>query len=200
MGALTRAILVVLLILIPSLFLPSPQLASPELLLLLSIIAAILPFIEYAAIYPSLIEFRDAPPINRIRFISLMTTVVLLTFFTNHAFMPTNLTALVAHLGGLIGDFLDIPYSPVRLVILLLPDNAAPAEYETLRAAAGIAYTISVVTVLAFFFVVKVLGWPAGAGAFNVWTNLPLFDPTSGGDVVARLQRDANVNPILGFL
>ena len=30
--------------------------------------------------------------------------------------------------------------------------------------------------------------------------NLPLFDPTSGGDVLERLQRDARINIALGFL
>ena len=27
-------------------------------------------------------------------------------------------------------------------------------------------------------------------GSFNVWINLPTFDPTTGGDVVERLERD----------
>ena len=42
--------------------------------------------------------------------------------------------------------------------------------------------------------------WPSRGRAFNVWTNLPTFDPTTGGDVVMRLQRDARVNIALGFL
>ncbi|MFZ1725842.1 MAG: hypothetical protein WAU13_04190, partial [Albidovulum sp.] len=33
-----------------------------------------------------------------------------------------------------------------------------------------------------------------------VWINLPTFDPTTGGDVVDRLQRDARFNIALGFL
>ncbi|TMV58220.1 hypothetical protein FGG78_36570, partial [Thioclava sp. BHET1] len=41
---------------------------------------------------------------------------------------------------------------------------------------------------------------PAANGTFNVWVNLPTFDPSSGGDVVSRLERDARVNLILGFL
>jgi hypothetical protein len=199
-GALTRALLVAVLIVTPSLFLPSDYLKSPELILLLSLIAGLLTFIEYASSYPSLVEFRDAPPLNRIRYISLLLTVVMLTLFVNHGTVQTNLTTLVAHLGILIGDLLDFAYSPVRLVVLLLPDNAPRAEYDALRAATGIAYLISILSVLIFLFLVKVMNWPASAGAFNVWTNLPLFDPTAGGDVVYRLNRDAGVNMILGFL
>ena len=36
--------------------------------------------------------------------------------------------------------------------------------------------------------------------AFNVWVNLPLFDPTAGGDVLQRLRRDARFNIAFGFL
>jgi hypothetical protein len=42
--------------------------------------------------------------------------------------------------------------------------------------------------------------WPGRDSAFNVWLNLPTFDPTAGGDVVDRLERDARVNIALGFL
>ena len=44
------------------------------------------------------------------------------------------------------------------------------------------------------------LNWPIRKGAFNFWVNLPLFDPTAGGDVLRRLKRDAHVNIALGFL
>ena len=46
----------------------------------------------------------------------------------------------------------------------------------------------------------RILGWPSRMGSFNVWINLPTFDPTTGGDVVERLERDARFNIALGFL
>lgn len=52
----------------------------------------------------------------------------------------------------------------------------------------------------AFLILVRAMNWPARKGAFNVWVNLPLFDPTAGGDVIYRLQRDARINIALGFL
>lgn len=51
-----------------------------------------------------------------------------------------------------------------------------------------------------FVFLIRVLGWPTRNRVFNVWVNLPLFDPTTGGDVLDRLQRDARINIALGFL
>ncbi|MBO6776015.1 MAG: hypothetical protein JJ897_11010, partial [Marinibacterium sp.] len=46
-----------------------------ELAALLAIIAATATFIEYRSAYPSFVEFRDAPPINRLRFISVLAMV-----------------------------------------------------------------------------------------------------------------------------
>jgi hypothetical protein len=42
--------------------------------------------------------------------------------------------------------------------------------------------------------------WPTRGNVFNVWVNLPTFDPTSGPDIVARLERDGRINIALGFL
>jgi hypothetical protein len=62
------------------------------------------------------------------------------------------------------------------------------------------AYLISLVGLSIFVILLKANEWPTRWGAFNVWVNLPTFDPTTGGDVVARLDRDARVNIALGFV
>jgi hypothetical protein len=48
--------------------------------------------------------------------------------------------------------------------------------------------------------VLRLQDWPTRNGSFNVWVNLPTFDPNAGGDVVARLERDARANLAFGFL
>ncbi len=53
---------------------------------------------------------------------------------------------------------------------------------------------------LIFAALVRMHDWPVRRSAFNVWINLPLFDPTAGGDVICRLKRDARFNVALGFL
>ena len=62
------------------------------------------------------------------------------------------------------------------------------------------AYLISLVTLAIFLIVLRLRNWPLANGSFNVWVNLPTFDPTAGGDVVERLERDARFNIALGFL
>lgn len=189
-----------LVVAIPSLLLPAVSSAAPEIVTLLALLAALLTFAEYNSTYPSIVEFRCAPPLNRLRYAAVLAMVLALALIAKNRVEPTNLTALVAGLGGLIGDWSDFPYSPVRLVVLMLPRNAAAETVEAVRIAAGVTYVIALLTVAAFLFAVRVLGWPVANGSFNVWTNLPLFDPTAGGDVVHRLQRDGQVNIVLGFL
>lgn len=189
-----------MLVATPAMLLPGVTNTTMEMGALLALLAAMLTFVEYNSHFPSFVEFRDAPPLNRIRFVALFSTVLILTLITKHDFQPTNITALFAGFGAMIGAGLDFPYSPVRLVVLMVPADTSAQVIDMLRIAAGVSYVIGLVTVASFLFAVRIMGWPTGNGAFNVWVNLPLFDPTTGGDVVYRLQRDGRINIILGVL
>ncbi len=199
-GAVVRAMLVVLLIATPSLLLPGVSADGKQIVALVAIFGAALTIFEYASAYPGLVEFRDAPPFNRIRFISLFITVFLLSVIARGNYEPTALTQFVQAIGGLIGYAIDFPYSPVRLVVLMLPENTAYEQVVLVRTAAGMAYLISLLTLAIFLIVLRLQDWPARNGKFNVWINLPTFDPTTGKDVVRRLGRDARFNIALGFL
>ncbi len=199
-GAVVRAILVVLLIATPSVLLPGVSADGKQIVALVAIFGAALTIFEYASSYPGLIEFRDAPPFNRIRFLSLFSTVFLLSLITRGNFEPTTLTQFVQAVGGLIGYAIDFPYSPVRLVVLMLPENTSAAQIVLVRTTAGMSYLISLLTLAIFLIVLRLQNWPSVNGSFNVWVNLPTFDPTAGKDVVSRLERDARINIALGFL
>lgn len=199
-GALVRAFLIIVLIALPSLLLPGTSSDAAQIVALVAIFGAALTIVEYASDYPGLVEFRDAPPFNRIRFMSLFITVLLLTVIARGQVAPTTLTLFVEAVGALIGQAIDFPYSPVRLVVLMLPPDASVAQIDLVRTSAGLAYLISLLTLAIFLIIQRVRGWPLRTGSFNVWVNLPTFDPTAGGDVVERLERDARVNIALGFV
>ena len=198
--ALFRAVLVAVLVALPALALPRASDDGPQIVVLISIIIALLVFLEYNSAYPSFVEFRYAPPINRLRFGALFLTVAVLSAVCADENATSTIGAIAASLAGLIAGFLDIPFSPVRLIGLILPADAPATLAETLRIAAGFAYFVSLCIVGLFFLLVHVAGWPARHGAFNVWINLPLFDPTAGSDVVTRLRRHGLINLVLGFL
>lgn len=195
-----RAILVALVILTPALLLPHGQAHHSQIVVLIALLAALLTFIEYSAHFPSIVEFRDAPPFNRLRFLMLFAMVFLLTAIVRGASEPTLITSGLISIGTLIGHAIDVPFSPVRLVVLMLPEGTGPDLIASVRTASGISYIISLVALILFVLMMRVAGWPGRNRVFNVWVNLPLFDPTAGGDVLERLKRDARLNVALGFL
>ena len=199
-GALVRAVLIMVLVATPSLLLADVGTDAKQMVALIALFIGALTLVEYAATYPSLIEFRHAPPFNRIRYLSLFLTVFVLALIARPEIEPSQLTQLIAALGRVIGELIDFPYSPVRLVVLTVSADLPPAHLELVRTAAGISYLVSLVMLAIFVLIIRAGHWPARGTSFNVWLNLPTFDPTVGGDVARRLDRDARVNIALGFL
>ena len=199
-GAAFRAVLVILLITTPSIGLTGTSADTAQIVALVSIVSAIFVFVEYKAASPSLIEFRDAPPFNRVRFLGLFATVFALTVIAKGATDPTHFTGLFISVGGNLADVMDFPYSPVRLVVLMLPAEASQTLIDKVRTAAGLSYLTSLLSLAVFIIALRLNNWPNQRGGFNVWVNLPTFDPTAGGDIVERMERDGQFNLILGFL
>lgn len=199
-SAITRAVLVAFLIALPALLVPNVSADASQVMMLIALFSAVLVFIEYYATYPSIIEFRYAPPFNRLRYVAVLITVFTIASIFRHATEPNALNGLLKAVAALAGNMLDFPYSPVRLVMVTMPVDASLAQIDFVRMAAGSAYLFSLISLMVFFFMVRVLDWPARNGAFNVWINLPLFDPTVGGDVLPRLTRDGRLNIALGIM
>ena len=199
-AAIVRAILVVMLVVMPYALLPGGGSDNTQIILLVAIFGALFTIVEYSSSSPSLVEFRDAPPFNRVRFSALFATVLCLSVIFRGGDEPSMITASFQNSGTQIGAAIDFPYSPVRLMVLMLPNGTDPLVIQRLRDAAGLSYLISVFSVIWFVILLRLYRWPRRDGAFNVWVNLPTFDPTAGGDVVKRLQRDGRINIVLGFL
>jgi len=199
-GALARAALVVMLIVMPYALLPSTGNDNTQIITLVAIFGALFTIVEYSSNSPSLVEFRDAPPFNRVRFSALFATVLCLSVIFRGEDAPSTVSQFFQNSGSQIGETIDFPYSPVRLMVLMMPDGTDPAVLARLRDAAGLSYLVSVFSVIWFIVLLRLYRWPRRTGTFNVWINLPTFDPTAGGDVVKRLVRDGRINIILGFL
>lgn len=199
-GALARAAFVVLLIVMPSALLPGGPSDNGLVVTLVALFGALFTLVEYTAASPSIVEFRSAPPFNRVRFSALFITIFLLTLVYQDTTNASDLSRLMKYAVSSIGASTDFPFSPVRLMLLMMPENSTPQQLSDLRAAAGLSYLISLTSIVVFVALLRLRRWPRRTGTFNVWINLPTFDPTAGGDVVERLNRDSQVNIILGFL
>ncbi|RYH04619.1 hypothetical protein EU805_02605 [Salipiger sp. IMCC34102] len=183
----------------PTLLLPAQGGSASSVVVLVAIFAAIFTVVEYTVDSPSFIEFRSAPPFNRLRFAALFVTVLTISLTMSDA-DGSALVSLVEAAAFRIGDSLDFPFSPVRLILLMMAPSTTPETLAVLRAAAGVAYFMSILATMFFIVLLRWNRWPRRNDSFNVWINLPMFDPTGGGDVVARLSRDGQVNLVLGYL
>ena len=90
-GALIRSVLVAIIVATPSLIVPDPTGGSSEVIALVALCFGVFVFIEYVSSYPSLLEFRDAPPFNRLRFASMAVTVLLVSIICRGVMLPTYL-------------------------------------------------------------------------------------------------------------
>lgn len=199
-GAIARGFLVAVLIALPSLILPSITSDAAQAVALVAIAVAVLTMFEYGSSYPCLYEFRDAAPFNRIRYGALFAMVLVLSLIARGATDPNSLTTFLEIVGHVVGKAMDFQYSPVRLVVLMLPEETSVRHLILVRSAAGIAHLIALISLAVFIVAIRRKKWPLQNGNFNVWINLPTFDPTAGGDVVARLERDGRLNILLGFI
>lgn len=202
-GACLRASLVAAMVLAPSLLLAGTQAESQagaaEAVLLVAFFAGLLVLMEYASRAPSLIEFRDAAPINRIRFATLAATVLAIAIACGGGDDGAPLARLAFAVGDLLGHAMDFPGSPVHLVLWLASDGTDPDGLRLVRVAAGLAYLGALVGVTVFAIVVRARAWPAAGVPFNLYVNLPRFGHREGGDIVRRLRRDGSVDLAIGL-
>lgn len=197
-GAASRGLLVAFLVATPSLILPTVPADTAQIVAFVAIACAVLTTIEYGSSYPCLFEFREAAPFNRIRYSSTLLTVALVSLVVRHNGAPTGFSAFATSIGYVVGGLFDFPYSPLRLALPMTEGAEAQQAFHAARAAMGLAALVYG-GFLALFVVELHRGrWPR-AGSFNVWINLPTFDPTRGGDVVSRLDRDGKFNIFLGL-
>lgn len=190
----------IILIILPTTMLPSSSGDAVVVVMIVGLFAGLFTVAEYASESPSLIEFRDAPPYNRVRFIAIFCSVYLLSLLFQGNPGNSMLVDVLGELAMRIGYSVDFPYSPVRLMLVMMPDDTPPATLDALRTAAGLCYFVSLLSLAVFVSMLRSRLWPRRTQTFNFWVNLPTFDPTVGGDVVDRLNRDSAVNLILGFL
>lgn len=199
-GAVARSFLVVLLAIFPAIVIPSTAPETAQSLLLLAVFAGGIVFAEYASDYPGIIEFRFAAPFNRTRFTLVALLALLLSLMLRQPLAPGGMGALATSIAAVCGTLLDFPGSPVRLLLMALPDSLSADQIAQIHDGASLTFILSTTTVLGFFTAIRLNAWPMGQGPFNVWINLPTFDPTAGNDVVLRLRRHARLNIGLGFV
>lgn len=199
LGAVFRAVMVIVLISIPS-YLLSQTVDSALLTSFASVCCGVLVFAEYNARAPSLVEFRDAGPVNRIRYMTALSVVFILAMSQRNSIDATTLSQLSHFITLKVGALADFPYSPVRLFQLALSADSSDAARQVVTQMAGLAYVVSIIGIIVMAIVLYLSGWPTNGRSFNLWVNLPTFEPVANGDSMDRLSRDATMSMVAGFL
>lgn len=209
-GAVLRAVLVFFVVATPSLTLGHASRADADGIMLLGVIAALFVVFEYSARHPAIIEFRDAPPYNRLRILALFTILFVLSLLSaDHGHL--------AQFHGPEGVFVDfaVKVDGFGHSLQQAPSQSAnPAQFlphlfgstpvhitvtEHVVTMGILALSIALVFLAIFAVVMRLTKWPGRGVALNMWVNLPMFDPTVGSDVTHRLKCDARSNIIWGL-
>ena len=101
--------MVVMLIIMPFALLPDIDQDGTQIVALIAVFGALFTIVEYTARSPSLVEFRDAPPFNRVRFSALFATVLCLSVIFRGEIAPSEITALFQNSGSELGRAVDFP-------------------------------------------------------------------------------------------
>lgn len=198
-GAVVRALLVLAVVAIPAFLLPSTSRAAQEISLILGAIAGAFTLFEYASSHPGLIDFRFAPPYNRIRFITFFTLVISLVFLCRAVDGADAFSADVLALADQAVAVTNVFLSPVRVAVEVIGAGESDAHRLLLSRAAAISFIIAFASFLFFAILLWLFRWPVGRDNFNLWVNLPTFEPSSGRDVERRLFRDGFANILVGL-
>ncbi len=198
-GAVVRAFLVAMMIALPAVLLSEVPADTRQMVTFAAILLGAVTFAEYNATYPSLVEFRDAAPVNRLRFVMLLSTLAVITLAQSQSILPPEAKTFAQTIAAQFGSALDFVFVSDRLSQQLANSAAGPERLAFLKNAAALAYVMSVLWLALFVLIVRLGRWPSSKKPLNVWVNLPMFDPTNGPDVVMRLSRDGWVNILLGI-
>ena len=199
LGAIFRALWVVVVAAIPSLLLPSASQGAVEFALIIGAIIGMFTFFEYGSSTPGFVDFRYAPPYNRFRAFTIAMQVVTITLVCRAVELGLSDSTLVDW-AQQAAQLFDFQYSPVSMAIDNILSDSRFSDTTAILLVYSIttSFVVGVGMTLAFSLILWVFGWPRDRENFNLWENLPTFQPSDGGSITKRLRRDAYFNVLLG--
>lgn len=193
-GALIRALVMVIIISAPSFLLPNVTDLTKELLMIVGAIIGAFTFFEYGGSNPGFVDFRFAPPFNRFRVAILATQVVAISLICRASVTGYSEILALADQAVALTTF---PNSPVELAVKNLAVGAAANMKDLIAQVLASSFVIAVGLSVAFSALLWIFRWPAGRADFNIWRNLPTFTPAEIGKTEKKLKRDGVINILL---
>ena len=96
-------------------------------------------------------------------------------------------------------DLLSFSLSPVEVAADMIAVEEGPEFTLLIQRAAALSFTVTFLSLGCFASILWLFRWPVGRRDFNLWINLPTFEPGYGRDVERRLHRDGVGNLLAGI-
>lgn len=189
-GAVFRAMVVILIIALPSFILPDSTRNARELSMIAAGVVAAFTIFEYAAKSPGFVDFRFAPPYNRMRVAIIATELLIIAFY----YRDLPLGGALVNFGDQVSALADMTGSPVRMTLDKFANTLTPGQLSRLGTAMSLAMVIALGLSLLFAVLLWVSRWPVDRAGFNLWVNMPNFEPSEVGRTERRLYRDGLLN------
>ncbi|PCJ74516.1 MAG: hypothetical protein COA53_09075 [Rhodobacteraceae bacterium] len=163
LGAIFRALWVVVVAAIPSLLLPSASQGAVEFALIIGAIIGMFAFFEYGSSTPGFVDFRYAPPYNRFRAFTIAMQVVTITLVCRAVELGLADSVLV-NWAQQAAQMLDFEYSPVSMAIdrILLDSRFSDTTAILLVYSITTSFVVGVGMTLAFALILWVFGCSGG--------------------------------------
>ncbi|MFO7854623.1 MAG: hypothetical protein R6V44_05295 [Paracoccaceae bacterium] len=146
---------------------------------------------EYGARTPALVDFRFAPPFNRLRFATFLLT---LAAATAAASWPA-----AGRLGLTLAEAMAGAASPVDLAAWAVTRDSAPRPDPALRAIGALTLVAALSGLAGAGAWIWFGEWPGDPERFNRWMNLPTFEPSDEGDAAPWLRRQGGLAALIGL-
>ncbi len=198
-GAALRAVFVAVLVMLPAFILPGVTQSGLEFTRVLAIVVAVFVIYEYGFATPSVIEFRDVSPYNRIRFLLLLLFVLVPSQLISHALNGVPLAGSVSNFASDTFSVVNFSFSPVTIVAKTLSANNI-ALREAVEQAVAFNMVISLFSVLTFAVVVFGNLWRFGCDQFNMWHNMPSYKSYGTAGMQKRLINSAFASLLVACL
>jgi hypothetical protein len=184
---------------LPAFILPGVTQSGLEFTRILATVAAAFVIYEYGFLTPSVIEFRDAAPYNRIRFFLLLSFVLVPSQLISNVLNGNPVTGVIANFAKNAFSLVNFSFSPVTIAANTLSGTAVILRVAVAQA---IALNVMICLFTVIIFAVAVFSglWRCGGERFNMWHNMPSYKSYGAKTMQTRLVNSAFASLLVACL
>jgi len=198
-AAAVRAVFVAIMVMLPAFILPGVTQSGLEFTRIVATVAAVFVIYEYGFLTPSVIEFRDTAPYNRIRFFMLLSFVLVPAQLISNVLSGYPLTGILAIFAKNAFSLANFSFSPVTIVAKTLSGSDLVLREAVAQA---IALNVMICVFAIITFAVAVFGglWRCEGDRFNMWHNMPSYKSYGATGMQTRLVNSAFASFLIACL